>query len=111
MVVVRTLAAGALTTNWLVGGIKPSQDSLRAGTLPPGAIVGRNSYGTVGYRLGAGSAEPGLVVIGIYAFEKRGPLHTGFGQDALAEALGSLTYAWGSTTVRVGGRRGASILG
>jgi len=38
-------------------------------------------------------------------------LRPGFGQAALAEALGSSPYAWGSTTVRVGGRAARSILG
>jgi phosphatidylethanolamine-binding protein (PEBP) family uncharacterized protein len=111
VVVVRTIAAEKLATNWLVAGIKPSQGLLRAGALPAGAIVGRNSFGTVGYRLCPPSGKPGLVIIGVYAFEKRLSLRPGFGQPALAEALESSSFTWGSTQIRVGGRSARSTAG
>jgi Raf kinase inhibitor-like YbhB/YbcL family protein len=35
--------------HWLVAGIPPDTTGLAAGELPPGAVTGRNDYGTSGY--------------------------------------------------------------
>jgi phosphatidylethanolamine-binding protein (PEBP) family uncharacterized protein len=41
----------ALFVDWAVGGLSPSSNGISAGTLPPGAVVGRNSFGQVGYSI------------------------------------------------------------
>ena len=41
----------SLFFNWAVGGLDPSLSSLKADELPPGAVVGKNSFGKRGYSL------------------------------------------------------------
>ena len=40
-----------LVFDWAVTGLKPTSIGISAGRLPAGAIVGRNSFGHVGYSL------------------------------------------------------------
>jgi phosphatidylethanolamine-binding protein (PEBP) family uncharacterized protein len=42
---------GKLFYDWAVAGLDPALDGLDAGRLPKGAIVGRNSFGKVGYSI------------------------------------------------------------
>jgi len=42
---------GKLFFDWAVTGLKPSLSGLAAGALPPGAIVGRNSFGREDYSI------------------------------------------------------------
>jgi phosphatidylethanolamine-binding protein (PEBP) family uncharacterized protein len=37
--------------DWAVAGLSPTSHGFPAGSLPPGAVVGRNSYGDVGYSI------------------------------------------------------------
>jgi phosphatidylethanolamine-binding protein (PEBP) family uncharacterized protein len=37
--------------NWAVTDLKPTSHGISAGALPPGAVVGRNSFGKVGYSI------------------------------------------------------------
>ena len=104
LIVVRTLSRGSLITNWSLAGVSPSVDQLRAGELPAGVVVGRNSFGQVGYRLCPKKRTQALVVLGVYAVPKALHLHTGFGQGPIIEAAGSPSVAWGSTSVLVGGQ-------
>ena len=43
-------APGGPFTHWALAGVGPSTRSLSAGQSPPGAIEGRNGFGTLGYR-------------------------------------------------------------
>jgi Raf kinase inhibitor-like YbhB/YbcL family protein len=43
-------AAGGSFIHWQLTGISPSTRSLAAGQTPAGAQVGKNSFGTLGYR-------------------------------------------------------------
>jgi phosphatidylethanolamine-binding protein (PEBP) family uncharacterized protein len=43
-------APGGNFIHWQLTGIAPSTRSLAAGRIPPGAKVGRNNFGTTGYR-------------------------------------------------------------
>jgi phosphatidylethanolamine-binding protein (PEBP) family uncharacterized protein len=47
---------GRLFFDWAVAGIDPGIESLEAGRLPPGAVVGTNSFGKQGYEI---CPEPG----------------------------------------------------
>ena len=53
-------APGRFAVNWAVAGISPSVDGIAAGRLPPGAVVGLNSFGREGYSLcpAAGAKAP-----------------------------------------------------
>ncbi len=104
LIVVRTLSRGSLITNWSVAGLSPSLDELRAGKLPAGAVVGRNSFGQVGYHLCPKKRVQALVVLGVYAVPSSLHLHSGFGEGPIIEAAGSPSVAWGSTSILVGGR-------
>lgn len=42
---------GELFFDWAVAGLSPDLESLEAGKLPKGAVVGRNSFGKTGYGL------------------------------------------------------------
>jgi phosphatidylethanolamine-binding protein (PEBP) family uncharacterized protein len=42
---------GKLFFNWAVAGISPDLEEIKAGELPKGAVVGRNSFGKVDYEL------------------------------------------------------------
>jgi len=42
---------GKLFFNWAVAGISPELEEIKAGALPKGAVVGRNSFGKVDYEL------------------------------------------------------------
>jgi phosphatidylethanolamine-binding protein (PEBP) family uncharacterized protein len=42
---------GKLFFNWAVAGISPELEEIKAGQLPKGAVVGRNSFGKVDYEL------------------------------------------------------------
>jgi phosphatidylethanolamine-binding protein (PEBP) family uncharacterized protein len=101
IVVVRTLSGGRLVTAWTVAGIGPGIDELRAGKVPAGAVVGRNTAGEVGYRLCPAGDKTALVVIGVYALPRRLNLKPGFGQDPVLEAAVSPNVAWGSVSAIV----------
>lgn len=99
IVVVRTLTKGQLTTNWALGGIVPARREIRAGKAPPGAIVGRNSYGQVGYSLCPPAGRPALIAMGIYAVPRKLGLQPGFDQSAISGVVGAPEVAWGSTSM------------
>ena len=42
---------GRLFVHWAVAGLSPTSHGISAGRLPPGAVVGRNSFGNVGYSI------------------------------------------------------------
>jgi phosphatidylethanolamine-binding protein (PEBP) family uncharacterized protein len=46
-----SLVKGKYFFDWAVTGLKPTQHEIPAGTLPTGAIIGRNSYGKAGYSM------------------------------------------------------------
>jgi phosphatidylethanolamine-binding protein (PEBP) family uncharacterized protein len=50
--------------DWAVAGLSPATHGVSGDTLPPGAVVGRNSYGDVGYSIcpAKGTREESYVV-------------------------------------------------
>jgi phosphatidylethanolamine-binding protein (PEBP) family uncharacterized protein len=97
IVVVRTIQRGQITTNWSVAGISPSRIELNPGHVPPGAVVGVNSFGETGYKLCPPTGGAALVAMGLYAVPYKLNLHNGFPQHALANVVGAPGVAWGST--------------
>jgi Raf kinase inhibitor-like YbhB/YbcL family protein len=81
---------------WAVGGISPSVRSLAAGHVPPGAIVGRNSTGSVGY---AGVCPPrGAthdIIFLLYALRTKLNVAPGFDPRTVQRQLSGHTAAAG----------------
>lgn len=102
VVVVRTLTRGNIATNWVVGGITPKRRELRAGRLPPEAVVGLNSSGQASYSLCPPTNKPSLIVFGVYALPRSLSLKTGFHQEVLGDMISNGEASWGSTTARGG---------
>jgi hypothetical protein len=75
---------GHLFFDWAVAGLSPSSRAIFAGTLPTGVIVGRNSFGTVGYSIcpakGAGEEH---YAVRLVALPHRLAIRSGFDAEAL----------------------------
>jgi phosphatidylethanolamine-binding protein (PEBP) family uncharacterized protein len=92
------------TYNWTVAGISPSVQQIPAGKLPPGAIVGRNSFGQNGYNLCLVNGAPHmLVAIDVWALPHTVNLKPGFDPAAMVERVRSPEVAWGSVVGFLGG--------
>jgi phosphatidylethanolamine-binding protein (PEBP) family uncharacterized protein len=102
VVVVRTLTRGKITTNWIVGGINPKLHQIKDGTVPSGAVVGRNSFGQASYSLCPPTDKPALVVMGIYALPHKLSLQPGFNQGEVNRVVLNPGVTWGSTTALAG---------
>ncbi len=55
---------GKVFFDWALAGLNPTSHGISSGTPPPGAVVGRNSYGNVGYSIcpAKGTREESYVV-------------------------------------------------
>jgi phosphatidylethanolamine-binding protein (PEBP) family uncharacterized protein len=91
------LGPGRFAVNWAVAGISPSLDGIAAGRLPPGAVVGLNSFGREGYSLCPAAGAPVPVTwIAVLALPHRLALDPGF-DPATVEAQSTLPgVQWGS---------------
>ncbi|MHB8490771.1 MAG: YbhB/YbcL family Raf kinase inhibitor-like protein [Solirubrobacteraceae bacterium] len=103
LVLVRTIVRHhPVITNWAVAGISPAVNYLGAGRLPPGAVVGRNSFGEIGYSLcppSSGPGEGGLITIAIYGLPEVIPLKPGFSPAVLKGHLEGPGIQWGSVVL------------
>jgi len=81
---------GKLFFDWAVAGLDPELEEIEAGTLPAGAIVGRNSFGKVGYEIcPTGSGE--TYIFTLFALPKKlSPAH-GFDPFALRKAVAGVS--------------------
>jgi phosphatidylethanolamine-binding protein (PEBP) family uncharacterized protein len=80
---------GKLFFDWAVAGLSPDLEEIKAGTLPKGAVVGRNGFGKTGYEIcPEGSDETYLFAL--FAVPKRLSPSQGFEPLALRkEVLGA----------------------
>lgn len=76
---------GKLFASWAVAGLSPKLSGVSAGRLPAGAIVGRNSYGQVGYSVCPPKGPAVRFAFLVYALPKKIPMETGFNAEALRE--------------------------
>jgi phosphatidylethanolamine-binding protein (PEBP) family uncharacterized protein len=77
---------GKLFFNWAVAGIDPALEEIKAGQLPKGAVVGRNSFGKVDYELcPEGSAE--TYMFALFAISKKLSPSRGFDPFALRKEV------------------------
>ena len=91
------LGRGRFAVNWAVAGIAPTANSLSAGALPTGAVVGRNSSGQDRYSLcDTGSKLVPLFTIAVLALPHKLNLSRGFDPAILTQQLGKPGVQWGS---------------
>lgn len=79
-------ARGGNFIHWLIAHLAPASGSLslRGGATPPGAVLGKNSFGSLGYRGPCPpSGAPHHYVITVYALGQSSGLRKGFSADAV----------------------------
>lgn len=81
-----TAPGGGELISWAVAGLKPTLGGVAAGTLPAGAIVGRNSFGKTGYTLcpPRGSQVQHYLVV-LYALRHPISAQPGFAADTFSK--------------------------
>jgi phosphatidylethanolamine-binding protein (PEBP) family uncharacterized protein len=89
--------------NWAVAGISPSVQQISAGTVPAGAIVGRNTFGQDGYNLCLVKGAPRmLVTIDVLALPHTANLKPGFDPAAMLDQVRNPSSGWGSVVAYIG---------
>ena len=100
---VHTLQSPKPVLNWAVAGLSPALRSIDAGTLPSGAIVGRNSFKQDRYSVcPAGSSGSTSVSIVVAALPRTITVSPGFGATALRGALAAPGVHEGSVLMAAG---------
>ncbi len=74
---------GKLFFDWVVAGLSPTLGGISAGALPPGAVVGRNSSGSVGYSICPATGSREVYVVRVVALPHRIAVHSGFDVQTL----------------------------
>jgi Raf kinase inhibitor-like YbhB/YbcL family protein len=77
-------APGGNFIHWAISGLRPAGGalSMAAGATPAGVVLGRNSFGSLGYRGPCPpSGGPHHYVITAYALGQKSGLHIGFSAD------------------------------
>lgn len=74
---------GKLVASWAVAGLSPRLHGLPTGSLPPGAILGRNSNGHIGYSLCPARGKEVRLAFLMYALPEKVPVKAGFDAEAL----------------------------
>jgi phosphatidylethanolamine-binding protein (PEBP) family uncharacterized protein len=97
-------AEGELSYSWTVAGIDPDLTGIPAGRLPKGAVMGRNSFGKVGYTVCPPKGSSETYIFTLYALPKRLTVRSGFDPNALRREVGQLSSNGG--VMAVGYRRG-----
>ena len=97
VILVRELVGrGDFAVNWAVAGINPTVRTLAPGALPPGAVVGRNSFGRDRYNLCPVSNVLPLVTIAVLALPQTLNLQPGFDPTPLTQEAVQPGVQWGS---------------
>ncbi len=90
--------SGRTKVLWTVGGIQPGDGQMAAGTVPPGAVVGKNDAGKVGWSGVCGTkGERHRVAFLIYALRKKLHLKPGYDPLAVRARLKAATISTGLT--------------
>jgi phosphatidylethanolamine-binding protein (PEBP) family uncharacterized protein len=74
-------------TAWAVAGLNPHVTHLSEGTVPAGAIIGRNSAGRIGYTVCPPRQRTEPYVIAVYALARKIPVEPGFDGEKLRERV------------------------
>lgn len=92
---------GHLFFDWAIAGLHPALRGISAGVTPSGSVVGRNSFGHVGYRVCPGTGATVHYIIRLLALPSRLKVVRGFDAaslyrrvERLAEVVGlnGMTY-------------------
>lgn len=85
-------------THWLLAGVPPDTESIDAGEVPIGAVVGRNDYGDLGY--GGPHPPPGdephRYVFRLLALSEPSGLQEGFTIDDMERVIDTNVLATGT---------------
>jgi phosphatidylethanolamine-binding protein (PEBP) family uncharacterized protein len=95
---------GQLSHSWTVAGIDPDLTGIPSGRLPKGAVMGRNSFGEVGYTVCPPKGSSETYIVTLYALPERLAVRSGFDPNALRREVGQLSSNGG--IMAVGYRRG-----
>ncbi len=90
---------GELSYSWAVAGIDPDLTGIPAGRLPKGAVMGRNSFGKVGYTVCPPQGLSETYVFTLYALPRRLEVRSGFDPNALRREVGQLSSNGGLMAV------------
>ena len=93
----------ALFFDWAVAGIDPDSGSIQSGEVPKGAILGRNSFGKLGYSI-CPAAKSETVVFALYALPQPSGAPKGFDPTALRKAVLDLSHNSGILAVGYEGK-------
>jgi phosphatidylethanolamine-binding protein (PEBP) family uncharacterized protein len=74
---------GRFFFDWAVTGLSPASLGISAGTLPHGAVVGRNSFGKVGYSICPAKGKREDFVVRVLALPHALATRAGFNAEAL----------------------------
>ncbi|HLI32771.1 MAG TPA: hypothetical protein VKU89_08550 [Solirubrobacteraceae bacterium] len=107
LILVRTLIHGQQrVTNFAMAGLPPTMNYLEAETIPKGAVLGRNSFGTLKYDVcppeipaHASPRSGGLITFAVYALPQKLHLKPGFDPESLKPYLEEPGTAWGSVVL------------
>jgi phosphatidylethanolamine-binding protein (PEBP) family uncharacterized protein len=90
--------AGQTFYNWAVAGLKPTSHGVAAGRLPPGVVVGRNSYGDAGYSICPAKGSRGKYVgVRVEALSHPIAAKPGFDPNTLHQEAKPYVTAFGIT--------------
>lgn len=81
---------GTLFFDWAVAGLGPEQEEIEAGGLPASAVVGRNSFGKVGYEICPEGASE-TYMFALFALPKKLSPARGFDPLALRRAVAGVS--------------------
>jgi phosphatidylethanolamine-binding protein (PEBP) family uncharacterized protein len=84
-------AEGKLIFDWTVAGLDPSLTGIPEGRLPKGAVVGRNSFGKLGYTICPPEGSSETYIFALYALPKRVTVQKGFDPIALRKEVGQMS--------------------
>ena len=82
-----TAPGGGELFSWAVAGLKPTPKGIAAGTLPAGAVVGRNSFGQARYTICPPKGGVHHYVVAVYALQHPVSVKPGFAAEALSKTV------------------------
>lgn len=93
---------GKLFFDWALAGIAPGLEELESGTLPKGAVQGKNSYGKADYEICPPPGQAESYVFALYALPKALSPAQGFDPAALRSQAQAISRSAGLLAVSYG---------
>ncbi len=95
---------GEFHFSWAVTGLRPSHHGISSGRLPQGTVVGRNSFGGVGYSLCPPKGRRETYLVKILALPRSLDAAPGFNANTLYHRAEAMASAVGFAAVAFTGR-------